>query len=382
MSRFVVYGAGAIGGVIGARLHQRGHEVTLVARGAHYEAVRDRGLTLVMPGGEHETLEIPVVDRVGAALPDEETAVLLAMKSQDTELALRDLAACAPPDAPVVCVQNGVDNERMALRRFPSVYAVCVMCPAAHLEPGVVEVGAAPVHGIFDLGRYPAGVDERAESVAAALTDAGFLSEPRPDAMAWKYSKLLGNLGNAIVALSGRAAAAGELGRLVRSEAEDVFRAAGIDFVPLESFRERSKLLRYVPDPERGNSSWQSLARGTRSIEADFLNGEIVLLARLHGLGAPMNACVQRLAMRFAASGAEPGTVPAEDVLAAVTRPKPPASGREQHPGGLPGDGRGDDPAVVLGRGRPERSCSRPRCPSAPVRKTPQATSGLPFSVR
>src|SRR5689334_16284648 len=101
MSRFVVYGAGAIGGVVGARLHRRGHEVTLVARGAHYEAVRDRGLTLVMPGGEPETLEIPVVDRVGAALPDEETAVLLAMKSQDTELALRDLAACAPPDAPV-----------------------------------------------------------------------------------------------------------------------------------------------------------------------------------------------------------------------------------------------------------------------------------------
>ena len=44
--RFVVYGAGAIGGVIGARLHQHGHEVVLIARGAHLEAIRARGLRI------------------------------------------------------------------------------------------------------------------------------------------------------------------------------------------------------------------------------------------------------------------------------------------------------------------------------------------------
>jgi len=59
--RFVVYGAGAIGGVVGARLFQSGHEVVLIARGAHYEAIRDKGLRIQSPADD-ETLPIPVVD--------------------------------------------------------------------------------------------------------------------------------------------------------------------------------------------------------------------------------------------------------------------------------------------------------------------------------
>jgi 2-dehydropantoate 2-reductase len=318
MSRFVVYGAGAIGGLVGARLHQRGHEVTLVARGSHYDAICARGLRVVFPGGTVETLDIPVVDRIGRAEVDDDTTVLLGMKSQDTELALRELAASAPPGVAVACLQNGVDNERMALRRFRDVYAVCVMCPAVHLEPGVVEASTAPLLGILDLGRYPFGVDERAEHLAAALGDAGFLSEPRADVMAWKYAKLLGNLGNAVAALSGKDAARGEPGQLARREAEGILRAAGLEFVPLDEFRQRWEQMQRVPADDRSNSSWQSLARGTRSIEVDFLNGEIVLIARLHGLDAPLNDCVQRLARQLAASVAEPGTVPAADLLSAM----------------------------------------------------------------
>ena len=49
--RFVIFGAGAIGGVVGARLHQSGHDVALIARGAHYEVIRERGLTLETPAG-------------------------------------------------------------------------------------------------------------------------------------------------------------------------------------------------------------------------------------------------------------------------------------------------------------------------------------------
>ncbi len=56
-----------------------------------------------------------------------------------------------------------------------------------------------------------------------------------------------------------------------------------------------------------GGSSWQSLARGAGSIETEFLNGEIVLLGALHGVPTPVNALLQRLALRAAAEGAEPG---------------------------------------------------------------------------
>ncbi len=59
-----------------------------------------------------------------------------------------------------------------------------------------------------------------------------------------------------------------------------------------------------------GSSSRQSLARGTGTIEADYLNGEIVLLARQHGLSAPLNEAVRRLANRYAREGRPPGSLP------------------------------------------------------------------------
>lgn len=244
------------------------------------------------------------------------------MKSQDTELALRELAEFASPEITVVCVQNGVDNERMALRRFARVYGVVVMCPAVHLEPGVVEANAAPLRGILDLGRYPEGIDERAEALASSLRGAGYLSETRPEIMAWKHAKLLANLMNAVVALSGADAARGELGKLARSEAEHVLRTAGISFVELETLRARLAALPRTPR-DGNNSSWQSLQRGTGTIEAGYLNGEIVLLARLHGIEAPVNALVQRMADELARTRGEPGSVPAEAVVRAVSGPVP-----------------------------------------------------------
>ena len=113
--RFVIYGAGAIGGVVGAKLHQAGFDVALIARGAHYRAIRDRGLTLEWPGGS-AVLEIPVADSPEGIEWNGDEVVLLATKSQDTTGALDALRAVAPAGTPVVCMQNGVENERIALR--------------------------------------------------------------------------------------------------------------------------------------------------------------------------------------------------------------------------------------------------------------------------
>jgi hypothetical protein len=78
-------------------------------------------------------------------------------------------------------LQNGVDNERQALRLFSQVYGVSVACPTAFLEPGVVCAYAAPVPGLLDIGRYPAesSPDPRAETIAAAFRAAGFAFEVR-----------------------------------------------------------------------------------------------------------------------------------------------------------------------------------------------------------
>jgi 2-dehydropantoate 2-reductase len=317
--RFVVYGAGAIGATIGGRLFQAGHDVTLVARGDHLRALEDDGLTLVSPDGS-ATLRLPAVGHPAEAALRDDDVVILAMKGQDTAAALTALSPHAPPGIRVVCAQNGVENERVALRLFPHVYGMAVMLPATHLEPGVVVAHLAPTTGLLDLGRYPEGVDTAAEEIAAALSGATFGSQARPDIMRWKYRKLILNLGNAVEAVCGpEAARSTPLARMARAEGEACLRAAGIDAVSVDDDRARRGdvfELRPVPGHERrGGSSWQSLARGLGSIETDYLTGEIVLLGRLHGVPTPVNDLLQRVANQMAGEGRPPGSMAVDDVL-------------------------------------------------------------------
>lgn len=317
--RFVVYGAGAIGGGIGGRLAAAGHPVVLVARGPHLEALRTEGLRLREPTGSR-VVPVDAVEHPSAVDWRAGDVVILAVKGQDTVGALLDLrdAVGSGELPPVVCAQNGVANEREALRRFPAVYGMCVMMPAVHLEPGQVRLYASPVAGNLDVGRYPSGVDALASGVAAALTEAGFSSFAVGDVMRWKYTKLLMNLGNAVQALCGPGAAAGDLHRKVRAEGEAVLRAAGIDFAsPEEDAERRTTLVVPAPDddgPRPGGSSWQSLARGTGTIETDLLNGEIVLLGRRHGVATPLNDRLQHLAVRAARERWAPGSLPVDEI--------------------------------------------------------------------
>ena len=206
--RVVVLGAGGIGGSIGARLHQAGYDVALVARGAHGQAIRDRGLTFVTPE-ERVTLRIPAYSHPSELTWRDDDVVVVAAKSQDTEAAARDLAAAAGR-VPVVSAQNGVANERTLARWFGDVHGMCVMMPTAHLEPGVVLAHSSGATGILDLGRFPDGTDDVDEQLAGALRDSRCESVPRPDIMRWKYRKLVNNLGNAVQALCGRAFETGE----------------------------------------------------------------------------------------------------------------------------------------------------------------------------
>jgi 2-dehydropantoate 2-reductase len=317
--RFVIYGAGGIGGAIGGRLHQAGHDVVLVARGGHLAALRERGLTLRSPA-ETVVLPVPAVAHPAEAELGPGDVVVLAMKSQHTAEAVAELARVAPPGIAVACAQNGVANERVALRSFSDVYGIAVMLPATHLSPGVVEAWSTPVTGMLDIGRYPAGVDSTAEAVAAALVGATFDSVPRRDVMRWKYRKLEVNLGNAADAVAGAAGRSSPVVDRAVAEAEAVFHAAGIDRASAEEdMARRGDLLRmHSIDGARweGGSSWQSLARGAGSIETDFLNGEIVLLGRLHGVPTPVNELLQRLAREAATAGRRPGAMSADEVLA------------------------------------------------------------------
>ncbi len=317
--RFVVLGAGAIGGAVGARLFQSGHDVTLIARGEHGRALQS-GLVLEAPD-ESATLPVPTVSDPAQVEWDEgapeRTVVLLSVKGQHTDHALTQLAV-APTATPVVCMQNGVENERRVLRHFPNTYGMCVMCPASQLRPGVIQLHSAPVSGLLDLGRFPSGVDSAGQAIADAIDVTAFQSVARPDIMRWKYRKLLMNLAKAIEALSGPEHRFGPLAREAQREGKEVLAAAGIAVASSEEDRERrGDHLQLSPTRSgewQGGSSWQSLARGAGSIEAEFLNGEIVLLGALHGVPTPVNALLQRLALRAAAAGAPPGSWSIDDL--------------------------------------------------------------------
>jgi 2-dehydropantoate 2-reductase len=317
--RFAIVGAGAVGGVIGGRLFESGHDVVLVARGRHLEAIRKDGLTLASPTGS-VVLPVPAVGHPAEAGFGPGDVAIIATKSQDTAAALDGIASSGSTGFAIACAQNGVRNEEAALRRFPDVYGICVMAPTAHTDAGVVEAYSAPVSGMLDIGRYPSGTDETCEAIAEALANSTFESIPRPGIMRWKYRKLLMNLYNALEALLGPGGWPEQITQAIKDEGEKVLAAAGIDAATEQEDQERRGdllSLARVRDRRRGGgSSWQSLARGLGSIETDYLNGEIVLLGRLYGIPTPANSLVQGLADQAARQKASPGSISAEDLLA------------------------------------------------------------------
>ena len=328
--RYIIIGAGAIGGAIGGRLHHSGHDVVLVARGAHHEALRDRGLRLRTPDG---TLELPVT---AAARPEDVElrpgdVLVLAVKTQDGEAALdawahRPLAGggTAAGSLPLVCAQNGVENERLALRRFRHVYGMCVWLPATHVEPGEVVTPCGPYAGALTLGRFPSGQDEVVRQVAADLEKSGFLAPVVDDVMRWKYAKLVTNLGNAVNALCGPAggAEAEAVAERARAEGAAVLDAAGIERASADELRElvagKVEMRPVTGSEPGGGSSWQSLARRSGSVEADFLNGEIVLLGRLHGIATPVNEALRQEVNEAARGLRRPGSMTGDELAARV----------------------------------------------------------------
>ncbi|MYR07797.1 2-dehydropantoate 2-reductase [Gordonia sp. SID5947] len=315
---FVIYGAGAVGGVIASHLVRSGSSTTVVARGAHLQAIRDRGLVLDTAEGSESQMVTAAANAAEVEWTDN-SVVLLCVKSQQTAAALDDLQAHAPRTTPMVSAQNGVANESALLRRFPEVYSICVMLPATHLEPGVVVQGSAATAGILDVGRFPTGTDGVAENISRHLRAASFESRPRGDIMAWKYRKLLLNLGNGVDATYRRDGDAhGELMRRARREGEAVLAAAGIDVVSEADDRARRGnhiVRRDTGEDSLVSSTWQSVARGAHDVEIDYLSGEIVLLGRLHGVATPVNELVQSETTRLVTEGLEPSSLDPQAAL-------------------------------------------------------------------
>jgi 2-dehydropantoate 2-reductase len=316
--RYIIYGAGAIGGTLGACLFEAGREVVLIARGAHGRAIAEHGLRFGSPGAGWRVLPIPVVPEPGVLKLRADDVIVLAMKSQDTVPALEALAAIAPQSIQIACAQNGVENERAALRRFPNVHGMCLRMPGVHLEPGVVQVHQAGHNGICDVGSVPSGATDVDRAIAADLQAAHILSDACEDIMALKYAKLHLNVTNVLEAAIGTSAPETDLSRRARQEALEVFAAAGQRVLLARDPRVSSRGAPAAIDgtPHAGHSSFQSLARGNPRLEADYLNGEVVLLGRMFDIPTPANVLLQGLAIRLVKARVPAGSLTIEEVEA------------------------------------------------------------------
>lgn len=319
--RTIIYGVGAIGGTVAAALALSGSEVLGIARGRQLDAIRDRGLTLRSPNGASPA-HFPCAASPASIDFRADDAIVLAMKGQDTAAALAELRTAGVTDQPIFCAQNGVENERLALRLFANVHGICVMMPAQYLTPGEVAGFGTPKLGIFDIGRFPMGCDAADTALSEVLEAAGIAAFPVPDVMQSKYGKLLMNLGNIVEAAFGKGEAAEAIQARLRTEGEAVLAAAGVPWRDVGAADPRRDALMQMAGIDglarAGSSTAQSLARATGSIETDYLNGEIARLGREHGVPTPANAWVTALAARMARDGIAPGSVPVAEFQHAV----------------------------------------------------------------
>jgi 2-dehydropantoate 2-reductase len=332
MPRYLVLGAGAVGGALGGRLALAGREVVLVARGDHLAVLRERGLRLRTPDeditqrlqtvGFPEEIELSVDDILILATKTQQANEVLVRWTDAPVHQNGRPAGTAGERLPIFIALNGVAGEAFAHRYFRRVYGVCVWMPVVHLVPGEVIIRSTPRSGMLHIGRVPNTTqdpDQALEQVAADLVAANF-DVPLPDnVMAWKYRKLISNIGNVFQALVARNGDWRPLVVDAEAEARSVLDTAGIGYISdAEETAARAAGFTMKPVPgvaaSLGGSTWQSLQRKTGNIETDYLNGEIVMIAHRAGLEAPINARLAILARRAAATGAKPGDMSAQEL--------------------------------------------------------------------
>lgn len=306
--KICIVGAGAIGGLVAAKLALAGREVTVIDQGAHLAAIRKNGLKLVHKDGSEEVAHTlnAVADLRQAGHPD---VVILALKAHQIGPMAKDLRTLFGPDTMVVTVQNGLPwwyfykhgghLEGQPLRAAdpdgliaasiePSRVIGCVVYPAAEVTaPGVIH----HVEGDrFPVGEPDGSVSERVQRVSEMFVSAGFKSPVLPDIRSEIWLKAWGNLSfNPISALTHATLVeicqhplTRELAANMMREAQAVANTLGVQFrVSLEKRIEGAEKVGH-----HKTSMLQDVEAG-RTLEVDALVGTVVELGRLVNLPTP-----------------------------------------------------------------------------------------------
>jgi len=283
MDKIAVMGAGAIGCYYGGMLARAGHDVTLIGRAQHVDAIRRAGLRF-----EAKTFDERV--RVHASTEPQAVRgaklVLFCVKSQDTETASAALKPQLDRDAVIVSLQNGVDNpDRLAVVLGREVIPAVVYVAVEMAGPGHVRH-----HGRSELaiGRATAS-----EAIAAAFVAAGVPVEISDNVQGVLWAKLIVNCAyNALSAITqlpyGRLVQGAGIPAVMRDIVDEclaVARAAGIE-VAGDMHKAAERIAQTMPG--QFSSTAQDLARGKKT-EIDYLNGIVVRKGEALGVPTPVN---------------------------------------------------------------------------------------------
>lgn len=295
--RFVVFGAGAVGGYYGAMLQAGGHDVVFVARGATLEALRARGLRIEQPGG-------PLVARpVHATATLETTApadvVLVCVKSHDTAAAAVAIGPIVRSETIVLSLQNGVENESILARALglPPLLVAYTQIGVAAREPGVIDYSG---RGEIYLGEADGTASERATTVAAACEAAGIPCRVRTDILVGLWHKLAWNAGFNVVstlvdATVGEIVDDPGLAALTTDAMAEVDAVATALGIPVR----RDRLPRVLAESRDGlrdfaTSMLQDRRRGRR-LEVEGISGAVLRAARRTGVPVPTTRTLHAL---------------------------------------------------------------------------------------
>jgi 2-dehydropantoate 2-reductase len=281
--KIAVMGAGAVGCYYGGMLARAGHEVVLIARPRHVEAIRRNGLLL-------ETLTfreyVPLRAETDPAAIAEAELVLFCVKSSDTDSAARAIAPWLAADARVLSLQNGIDNvERLRAHVRQRVEAAIVYVAAEMAGDGHVRH-----HG---RGELLLAHDALSEHLRRDFSAAGIPLQETDNLNGALWAKLIVNCAcNAISAITRQAY--GSLWQDLRiralmhdvvSECEAVAKAEGVR-LPDDVWATVERIM--ITMPEQRSSTAQDLAQGRRT-EIDHLNGLVLRRAEGLGLAVPVN---------------------------------------------------------------------------------------------
>jgi 2-dehydropantoate 2-reductase len=290
--RIAVMGAGGIGCYVGGRHAAAGHDVTFIARGAHLDALKTRGLTVRSPLGDFTVKRVKATSDPAAVGPVD--VVVMGVKLYDLESATRAALPLIGPQTMIVPVQNGVTaHERIAaIAGKEHVVGGLVFISCFVVAPGVAE-HKSRVHGLI-FGELDGGMSRRVEAFRDAGVAAGYDAKATTDILVELWNKYILLCGfSAVSTLSrqpvGPILADPALRALLRQAIEEVAavaRAKRIGVAPDVVEKSIAFCDHFKPDSKA--SMLEDLEAG-KPLELDWLSGTLVRLGAEAGVPTPFH---------------------------------------------------------------------------------------------